>query len=176
MNHETTASIARRDVIFNALLQLLNTQTIDKISITALCQTAGVSRMFYYRHYQSYEDIITDKMERLFKSYRRYLTKYTIVSPQEMGELFFRFFQDYQTELRTMISSDLKYVIYYSFKDYLKILFEEQLIASPRVQNKDYWRAYSAAGLTELLFSWVINGCQESPEIMGPMVFQITHS
>ncbi len=176
VNYETAEIIARRDAVFDALLKLLKTHALEDINVTQLCDAANVSRMFYYRHYQSYEDIVTDKLARLFDTYQRYLNKYRIEKSQELAELFFDFFKDYQQQLLILISSDLQYPVYYEFKKYLKVLIGKGVIKSPILDQKGYWSSYSAAGLTELLFDWVVNGCQESPVEMAQLIYKIGHN
>ena len=51
-----------RNCLSAALIVLLNKDKLDDISITKLCQVAGVSRMAFYRNYNSIEDVLEDKI------------------------------------------------------------------------------------------------------------------
>lgn len=169
----TTRSRTQNDeALFNALLFLLRTKTIEQISITELCKAAAVSRMSYYRNYQSIEDIITAKLNDIFSHAMRFMSKYKLTTPAEFGQLFFSFFQDYTTDLRTLISSDLKFLVSYAFKDDIKILINHHLV-QVSVPEDEYWLAFVASGLTESLFLWSLNGAVETPEQMGRIVSHI---
>ena len=58
-----------RDCLMDALLQLMQKQDYNSISITDLTSRAGVSRMSYYRHYKSKDDILIDYMYRIVREY-----------------------------------------------------------------------------------------------------------
>ncbi len=58
-----------KDCLFEALMILMQRKDYREITVTELTKVAGVSRMAFYRNYQSIEDIITDYMEEhLFSS------------------------------------------------------------------------------------------------------------
>ena len=59
-----------RNCISAALIVLLNKEKLENITITRLCQVAGVSRMAFYRNYQSIDEVLVDKIE-LFANRRR---------------------------------------------------------------------------------------------------------
>lgn len=52
-----------RNCISAALIVLLNKEKLENITITRLCQVAGVSRMAFYRNYQSIDEVLVDKIE-----------------------------------------------------------------------------------------------------------------
>ncbi len=49
-----------RRLLKEALLRLLESAPLDKISVTQLCQEAGVNRATFYRHYTSQEDVLQE--------------------------------------------------------------------------------------------------------------------
>lgn len=51
------------DCIYKALLQLMETQPYEEISITDITKKAGVSRMAYYRNYDDKDGILLRKLE-----------------------------------------------------------------------------------------------------------------
>ena len=69
---DTPGEFVRR-CFAQALMRLMKHAPIDKISITALCRTAGVSRMTYYRIYEQKEQIFREYMKILVRDYS-YLT------------------------------------------------------------------------------------------------------
>ena len=52
-----------RSCISAALIVLLNKEKLENITITSLCQVAGVSRTAFYRNYQSVDEVLVDKIE-----------------------------------------------------------------------------------------------------------------
>lgn len=176
MTYDSQKMNDRRDALFTALLILLKTKPLSKISVTQLCQEAHVSRMFYYRNYTSFEDVITEKLERIFRNQMRFMEKHHFTDPIQFGTLFFSFYRTYVDELKTFIRSDLKYLIYYIFKDDIIQLFQHGMLPENRLMSDHYWQAFVSAGLTETLFDWVINGAVESDAEMGEKIAQIIHN
>ena len=54
-----------RNCISAALIVLLNKEKLENITITHLCQVAGVSRMAFYRNYNSIDEVLVDKIKAL---------------------------------------------------------------------------------------------------------------
>jgi len=52
-----------KDCLFEALMILMQKKDYQEITVTELAKVAGVSRMAYYRNYESILEIITDYME-----------------------------------------------------------------------------------------------------------------
>lgn len=65
LKEETQNSIA------DALIGLSLSKPLSSISVTELCEKAGVSRMAFYRNFASKEDVLLWKMNSLVEEYRR---------------------------------------------------------------------------------------------------------
>ena len=59
-NHEIAV-----DSIYTALLQLMEQKPYEEITITDIVRRAGVSRMAYYRNYDSKDEILTRRLRGL---------------------------------------------------------------------------------------------------------------
>ena len=55
---------ATQEYIITALLQLLHKKAFAQISVTEVCRKAGVSRMSFYRHFESREDVLKSGARR----------------------------------------------------------------------------------------------------------------
>ncbi len=56
-----------RECLLNALLALMEKQEFNKITITELCKKAGVTRLTFYRHFESKEDVLQDYFYKIFQ-------------------------------------------------------------------------------------------------------------
>ena len=69
MQKKNEVNLLTKECIVTALLRLMETQSYDSISITDITNLAGVSRMAYYRNYNSKDEIlikhIVEQEERL---------------------------------------------------------------------------------------------------------------
>lgn len=60
-----------RACITKALVKLTQEKALSSISVTELCQAAGVSRMAFYRNYRSKEEVFTARLEEVIADYAR---------------------------------------------------------------------------------------------------------
>lgn len=60
-----------RDCMVQALIQLLQTKSLSNITISELTERAGVSRMTYYRNYNSMDEIFSSYLKDLVDAYRQ---------------------------------------------------------------------------------------------------------
>lgn len=60
-----------RDCMVQALMQLLQTKSLSNITISELTERAGVSRMTYYRNYNSMDEIFISYLKDLLDAYRQ---------------------------------------------------------------------------------------------------------
>ena len=60
-----------RDCMVQALIQLLQTKSLSNITISELTERAGVSRMTYYRNYNSMDEIFISYLKDLVDAYRQ---------------------------------------------------------------------------------------------------------
>lgn len=58
-----------KECIVAALLQLIKQKPLSAINISELCSVAGVSRMTFYRNYDSIEDIFKKELDDIFIKY-----------------------------------------------------------------------------------------------------------
>ncbi|MGN0319358.1 MAG: TetR/AcrR family transcriptional regulator [Lachnospira sp.] len=65
------SNILVKECIVEALLQLLYSKPLSSITISELCDKAGVSRMSFYRNYESKEEIFVKRLEEIFDEYKK---------------------------------------------------------------------------------------------------------
>lgn len=163
-------NLLTKEAIFTALMQLMEKKDYNDISITEIAERAGVSRMAYYRNYNSKEDIIIKEMDRIFKEYvDDVLHKYH----EDFGSLyveFFRHFRNYHSMVEMLIKADLTYLILDQFDSYIN--FVEKTFFSKFLPNgvDKYELYYAAGGIYKVLIEWIKGGMKESDEEMAEIL------
>ena len=158
-----------RDCLMDALLQLMQKQDYNSISITDLTSRAGVSRMSYYRHYKSKDDILIDYMYRIVREY----------AAEFSGSSFLSDFQSYEHILYS-----LKYLKKY--KDYVLCLkkanraeillkgldmYMLSVTGSEQGTALDKYQLYYYSGaLYNLYMHWIGDGMEEKPETIAALI------
>lgn len=153
--------------IYTAFLQLLEKKHYDSISVCEICTKAGVSRMSFYRNFESKEDLtfkgikhIMCGIESTFKNLK-IINKFTII--QE----FFQEAKKYKSAIMSLQNSQIE-------KTLKEIVIQE---LSNNAHNIDYFNKTSKyipllyfSAITSVLFMWLKQNAVESPEDMARML------
>lgn len=157
-----------REALMTALMQLLATQPLDKISITELTQRAGVSRMAYYRNYSSTTAILQDLCNQFFF---RILAKGEefIVDGQwyKFWQHLFSFLYENQEEVKIILGSQQQ-------SAYILTYLNEAFSAN----DPDTNARYIARGMIGLAFNvmteWVQNDFDITPHELANLCMTFT--
>lgn len=81
-----------KQCIYTALLQLMEIKPYKEITITDITKRAGVSRMAYYRNYNSKNDILLQQLHEQMSSFQEQLYDNSNITEQQFwSEYFWRF-------------------------------------------------------------------------------------
>lgn len=143
----------------DAILKLLQDKQISDISISELCDTAGVGRASFYRNFESKEDILRIYINKLFY---KWTSKYNQNGDKPLSELIkalYTHFEEYRDFYRLLNSQKLIYLL----KD---VIIE---LCGPKPEHeKDeaYVKAFVAYTLYGWIEVWFQRGMKESSEEM----------
>lgn len=152
-----------REAIMTAMMQLLESKTIEQISVTELTKRAGVSRMAYYRNYESMTAIFQDICNQLF--YRILAEGEAFILSGNWHQFWlhlFTFLYENQAEVKLILGNEMQS---YFVLNYLNAAFSE-----------DYSEAtirYNVRGMIGLAFNvmteWVNNQFDISPNDLADL-------
>ena len=71
MNNKKETTTLVKKCIVDSLLLLMNEKDFDEITITEICNKAGVSRMTYYRNYYNKYDIIIEYLKDIAEDFKK---------------------------------------------------------------------------------------------------------
>ena len=164
-NPKTTAFL--KECLADALIQLLETKPIEKITIPEIAGLAGVGRTTYFRNFNSKEEMLSFKLLVLWdrwvevhqvRTRRRYSAENALA--------FFQFNYSIRALLVLMYNRGLQSSLYRAFSLYWMPLND----ADPR----EYYisSAYSY-GIFGILDAWIVRGFRETAEQMAEIVREI---
>lgn len=155
--------------ITDTLLQLLKTYHLNQISISALCNTAGVGRASFYRNFESKEDILKKQDQKLIKKWG-----------QEWEN-------DPNSNVQNLIPSLLFH--YKKHKDFYLMIYREHLsdivlktiLEACKLQEKKtnieaYVTSFIGYGLFGTVNEWIARGMEETPEELLSLIAQSQES
>lgn len=156
-----------KDCIVQALLKLMDEQPFSSISIQNIVDAAGVSRMAYYRNFDSKEDILRYHIENVTKDYLSRTEDFKPKNFQEHLQLLF----DYLLEQKEL---GLK-LIKAGMISLSKEAFDRGLLAYAKDTKSYYNLCFLSGGLFNMYSFWLDNGCKETPKQLSRYFTKTLH-
>jgi AcrR family transcriptional regulator len=155
----------------DAMIALLYEKPYSSISITELCEKAGLVRKTFYRHFQSKDAVIKATIDIMFEQFMENIRSRNIEDAQ-LSLTYFQYWEQHKRFLELLIDNQLFYLLNDQYVLYLKVM--EDLIGV-KMQGesevaKEYMMSILAGGLWTVLRKWILRDCQESPEEMARIV------
>ena len=155
-----------QEKIEKAFVELLQTHTLDQITVTDIIWITGLNRSTFYANYADIYDLADKTREKL---------------EQDFSDLFadYDYVQEHTGALRMFTHVKENQLFY---KTYFKLCYAERhqvfVYDVKRAQmehmdaNLNYHVEFFRNGLNAILKMWLANGCQESPEEMADILKQ----
>lgn len=152
--------------IITALLQLMQKKAFDRISITELCRKAGVSRMSFYRYFESKEDVL--------KKWCAGITDWFVAESginyrNDSMELYFNTLFTQVLKYREMSFILQKNGLLWIVKDDIDRVFFETY----RDVYDEYKMHFITGGIFNVYTLWIENGLRETPEELALKLSEI---
>lgn len=153
-----------------ALYSLLRIRSYNNISIKELCYEAGINRSSFYAHYQDINDLMIKIEKNLSKSIAQ------IFDPKERWdkEVFVKLFEfllkNHDFYKAYLSASEGTVMEKNDFMDFMNVVDRHSLGNGYPVKEKTYHMAFFAGGLKALSKSWIMSGCQETPQQMAQIL------
>lgn len=154
MNNEQKNSYVKKQITA-ALVGLLKEKSIADISVKELTQKAQVSRVSFYRNYQTKEDILKDEADRLIKEWgRRYETN-PESSPETLFPSLFDFYREHKEYYTILYQAGMASVMLETILNTIQITDEMENLEA-------YLKSFWAYGIYGWMIEWIKRGMPES--------------
>jgi len=165
-----------REWIVGAYSQLIATMPDEKITISAICSTAGVGRQTFYRHFKNKKDVFTYQINHGYELYSEKLQKLppeTLTMEILLVEAF-EFWQQHQTVLNPLAQSrDLNQWFMEMFARVWRRIARDFLADSNFCQ---YEIEFQIAGINGVFLLWLKRDMKESPADIAKMIVNLLDS
>ena len=142
-----------------ALLVLMEKKPFEDITITELCQKAGVGRVSFYRNYNSKQDILLDYLSRVTDGWR---SRFTAGTPDEFYASFWpSLLSEYRKNSSLLLLLEENNVTYILKNHIFRC-------CGPRADDDDetaYTRAMLAGLTYGLVEEWIHRGMKDNPDV-----------
>ena len=162
-----------KSLLKNALVEMLKTESIHKISIRDLCEKAGINRSTFYKHYKDqynlmleiendYFEEIDKLLSRPSKNSAEYITKILekLEDNIDMSRLLFNLVIDPEFKNKMFTKTKLRETI----KGYK---------AEAPAEIFEYLFAYHTSGIHEIICCWINKDKRENPKAIATLIIDL---
>lgn len=171
---KTGQTIYLKECLRDSYFTLLEEKPADSISVSEIVKLAGVSRMSFYRYYQTKEDVVKQYINDSFNDFIGTIKHDLIKDPQVAATVFFSYFRTNKLRLKVLIKQGHFHLFFESFSNFLQ---ESNLTidSNPDIadENLKYYYEYASGGILNLAKSWVLGDMNESDEEMALILRKI---
>ena len=147
-NHAQAMKEDTKEAIATALLQLLSRQNLSNLTVSQVCQRAGVSRMAFYRNFDGLDRVLhghfQPKIAKVFETIRKDVNLAEKIDEQVR---FFGLFGD-----------DLLAAIEKGYEPLIQEIFVEEIQKSYTARGDGYWVVFMASGVYAIWKKWLQDG------------------
>ena len=163
-----------------ALISLLKKKPFEYITVSEICETAGVNRSTFYLHYETIADLLSETAQYLINDFLSYFSTDVKsvslnLSDCELDELVFicdKYMRPYLTyikEQKEVFGTVLLHAHTFRLEDVYQRMFEN--IFNPILdrfhypaENRKYIMMYYLNGINAIVLEWLKDGCNKSIE------------
>lgn len=158
--------------IETAFLSLILNHKYEDISISQVCERAGINRSTFYCHYDDINDLII-KIENKFAKGTATIFNYGERQTHEAFVEMFNFIKENKYFYKAFLNIPYATLAETSTKiDVLKNIGENVKINKSNRMGIFYRASFFGAGIKEMCRLWLEYGCKETPEQMAKLLLE----
>ncbi|UPU33974.1 TetR/AcrR family transcriptional regulator [Pediococcus acidilactici] len=142
-----------------ALFELMQEQNFSEISITDIANQAKISRMAFYRNYNSKEDILNKFIQKEYATFVDDITTHQFKELEQLLEVYFDYFKNNPAVLSAIVNASIEGFALQKQSDYLLDFFKMRI---KNQQPAPIEIAYYSGAIFASLLYWRENDYQYS--------------
>ncbi len=158
-------ALQSRTMLMDGLIKLMETYDFSMITVTQICQEAGLSRRTFYRLYNTREDVLDEYMSTLAEDFIHMVADVSPHHYTEVAAVYFEFWKQHGNFLNLLKKNKMLEIIYRLSGEIAPVIFQK---VKPDMKLDDltlsYSLSYSLGGLNGMLIRWVEEGMRLSSE------------
>lgn len=181
MNKKNNKQFQNSDIrMKQAMLELMNTTTFDKITVRLICDRAGVNRSTFYAHYTDIYDMIEQMETNLQKKLLDSYPVPEIVTPLSLDSLriFLNFIKEHKYFYQIALKARWEFPLKHGFNPLWNQVVKPFCLKAGITSEDEmiYYFVGFQAGFTMILKRWVEQGCLENTDQIAHIIQNIIPS
>lgn len=153
------------DKITKTLLELLRNYTLKEISISFLCDVAGVGKASFYRNFDSKEDILIKYDAKLIKLWGKEFENDKNSTPESLIPSLLMHYKKYKDFYLMIYKNDLSDIV-------LKTILKACELDKKKTNIEAYVTSFIGYGIFGIVNEWIKRGMQETIEEILSLISQ----
>lgn len=166
MKQSEQSKIWMRDALFS----LMKKEEYSSITIKAITEKAGVSRLTFYRNFESKEDIIRYHIEVGFNEYMKELKSLQELDLRKMIALCYMFWEKHRKEILLLSSQNLGWLLREPFEDCLQSILKQMKI---KEKYTSFQIQFLIGGMISDMLAWLKNSQGKTPDDMANEILSL---
>lgn len=151
--------------IFEAFKNLLTTQKYEDISVCDICKKAGVSRMSFYRNFNSKDELAVKGFDYIVHKIQKEVNQKSVNVYNVIRECFV-IFRDYKDIIGSLQHTEIFQSIIANSTQNLQDNFNIDYIN----KSARYAPLFYVSAVYFVIINWLKNGANESPDEMARLI------
>lgn len=171
-----------RQLITSNMVYLLEHYHFEEITIKMLCAECGINRSTFYAHfkdkYEAYEEIKRFHMMN-YETLMDNIELSIIDNPDDRRKFVKQYFINvfyyiakHQRFFTSVFVTHPERELIISFIKLLRARFAKLIHSLGILQDVNYFLDYTVGGQIASIYSWLKNGCEETPEKMADIMYR----
>lgn len=150
-----------QEYLITALLQLLETKDFNDITVTQVVKRAGVSRMAFYRNFDTLEDVLIAYIQpKISAGFDNIINR--IPQDQKINALG-SLFEEISGTLKMAVDKHYELIIQNIFNENMAKFYDQTMDWSQfTTMQRKYWIKFMSAGVYAIWREWLIGGQVET--------------
>lgn len=157
----TSMALGSRTLLKTALLEIMKVKSYKDLSVSELCQKAGVSRMAFYRNYDTVAELFNetaiDLNEKIINSIG---SPFRSGTSTEWYETAFRMISDQKDSVQLMYQENFQF-------EWMKVVNSLAVHDESFSPEKKFQRLVWCGGFENVVAQWLNDGMKEAPAEMA---------
>lgn len=157
-----------------ALFALMKTQTFASITISELCKKAGISRMAFYRNYDSKEAVVVDYFKNYVQPFYQHLSAQEHKDPMAITWAYFDYVDQHTELFEVLIKSGAENILVQEFTQFVSQFYLDNVRTIPFTGDYAFfWNSFISAGLYNMTIEWIKHDKKTSIELLTEIAVKI---